>query len=78
MNQLLNFQYFKKVSRGIRLPDVLITNDDGVHSLGFLALKNELNSIGPLLLVGPREEKSWTYPEGTGFRSKRRMGKSSV
>ncbi|MHA1651560.1 MAG: 5'/3'-nucleotidase SurE [Candidatus Helarchaeota archaeon] len=39
--------------------DILLTNDDGVYSLGFLALKNELKALGSLLLVGPREEKSW-------------------
>jgi len=39
--------------------DILITNDDGVHSQGFKALKNTLNSIGNLLLIGPYEEKSW-------------------
>ncbi|MFX1293767.1 MAG: 5'/3'-nucleotidase SurE [Promethearchaeota archaeon] len=49
------------------MADILLTNDDGVHSPGFLALKKELNTFRSLLLIGPSEQRSWISKAVTRF-----------
>lgn len=39
-------------------PLILITNDDGIHSPGLLALAQELGDLGELLVVAPRSQRS--------------------
>ena len=36
----------------------LISNDDGVHALGLLALYNALSKIGEVMVVAPETEQS--------------------
>ncbi len=53
--------------RGFKLVDIFLTNDDGIESLGFLALKQELEYLGELTCVGPSNEKSWIGKAITRF-----------
>ena len=41
-------------------PNILITNDDGIHSLGLTALESALKSIGRVTVVAPDREMSAT------------------
>lgn len=38
--------------------DILVTNDDGIHSTGFQALYDELSSVGSVTAVAPAEDQS--------------------
>lgn len=49
------------------MPDIFLTNDDGIGAPGLLALKKELEGLGSLLVVGPTEEKSWISKGITRF-----------
>jgi 5'-nucleotidase len=40
------------------MPRILITNDDGVHSEGILALADKLKSVGEVIVVAPHTESS--------------------
>ena len=40
------------------MPTILVTNDDGVHSPGLLALKQELASLGKVVVLAPHENRS--------------------
>ncbi len=40
------------------MPTILVTNDDGVHSPGLLALKQALSAIGDVLILAP--ERNWS------------------
>jgi len=40
------------------LPRILITNDDGIHAPGIMALFRALQSIGHIDIVAPLTEKS--------------------
>jgi len=40
------------------LPTILLINDDGIRSAGLLALKNQMESLGKVTIVAPRDEKS--------------------
>lgn len=37
---------------------ILLINDDGVHSIGLLALKKHLEKLGEVTIVAPRDERS--------------------
>jgi len=37
---------------------ILITNDDGIRSLGLLAVANALRDLGRLIIVAPAVQKS--------------------
>ncbi|MGI8545079.1 MAG: 5'/3'-nucleotidase SurE, partial [Aridibacter sp.] len=39
-------------------PRILITNDDGFHSDGIIALENALKEIGDVYVVAPASEMS--------------------
>ena len=38
--------------------DILVTNDDGIHSEGILALSKALQSLGNVVIVAPDTERS--------------------
>jgi len=40
------------------LPKIMLTNDDGIQSPGLLALKKELEPLGEILVVAPKNERS--------------------
>jgi len=40
------------------LPTILVTNDDGINSIGLLALVKKLKTLGSVAVVAPKEEKS--------------------
>jgi 5'-nucleotidase len=40
------------------MPTILLINDDGIHSIGLLALKKQLAKLGEVLVVAPKEETS--------------------
>jgi 5'-nucleotidase len=40
------------------MPRILVTNDDGVHSEGILALAESLKSLGDVIVVAPHTESS--------------------
>jgi len=40
------------------MPTILLINDDGIHSIGLLALKKRLTNLGNVLVVAPKEETS--------------------
>ena len=42
----------------IALTTILIINDDGIHSIGLLALKRHLEKLGEVIIVAPRDERS--------------------
>jgi len=37
---------------------ILLTNDDGIESLGLIAMKKELEELGEVFVIAPREERS--------------------
>ena len=41
------------------MADILLTNDDGYRSVGFLPLLKELSKQFSVVAVAPSEEKSW-------------------
>lgn len=40
------------------MPTVLLTNDDGIQSIGLIALKKKLERFGEVLVVAPNDERS--------------------
>ncbi|MEM2975678.1 MAG: 5'/3'-nucleotidase SurE [Candidatus Bathyarchaeia archaeon] len=40
------------------MPTILLTNDDGIRSAGLLALKRQLETLGEVFVVAPKEERS--------------------
>ncbi|KPV65238.1 MAG: 5'-nucleotidase SurE1 [Candidatus Bathyarchaeota archaeon BA1] len=40
------------------MPTILLINDDGIRSVGLIALKKRLERLGDLVVVAPREERS--------------------
>lgn len=40
------------------MPRILVTNDDGIHSAGIIALAEALDSLGEVLVVAPAHEMS--------------------
>jgi len=40
------------------LVTILLINDDGIHSIGLLALKKQLEKIGKVIVVAPKDERS--------------------
>jgi len=40
------------------MPTILLINDDGIHSIGLLALKKRLAKLGEVMVVAPKEETS--------------------
>jgi 5'-nucleotidase len=40
------------------MPTILLTNDDGIQSLGLIALKKKLERLGNVLVVAPKDERS--------------------
>ncbi|HJQ69595.1 MAG TPA: 5'/3'-nucleotidase SurE, partial [Blastocatellia bacterium] len=40
------------------MPRILVTNDDGIHSAGIIALAEALRSIGDVTVVAPAHEMS--------------------
>lgn len=40
------------------MPKILVTNDDGIHSSGIIALAEALESVGDVLVVAPAHEMS--------------------
>ena len=40
------------------MPVILITNDDGIHSPGLIALSTALKELGDLYIVAPDRERS--------------------
>ncbi len=40
------------------MPDILLTNDDGIHAAGLAALADALASVGDLTIVAPSSERS--------------------
>jgi 5'-nucleotidase len=41
-----------------KLSTILLTNDDGIYSVGLLTLKRHLETLGNVIVVAPKEEKS--------------------
>jgi 5'-nucleotidase len=48
--------YFARV--GISMPNILITNDDGIHAPGLRALVDALRGLGTITVVAPSQERS--------------------
>ncbi len=44
--------------RGIRMKHILISNDDGIDSIGLIALKRALEGLGALYIVAPESNRS--------------------
>lgn len=42
----------------MKTKEILLINDDGVHSLGLLALKKKMEEIGKVVVVAPETERS--------------------
>jgi 5'-nucleotidase len=40
------------------MPRILVTNDDGIHSQGIIALAEALESLGDVTVVAPAHEMS--------------------
>lgn len=40
------------------VPTILLTNDDGIQSIGLVALKKRLEKLGNVIVVAPRDERS--------------------
>jgi len=40
------------------LPTILLTNDDGIQSMGLITLKKRLEKLGNVIVVAPRDERS--------------------
>jgi 5'-nucleotidase len=40
------------------MPKILVTNDDGIHSAGIIALAEALSSVGEVMVVAPAHEMS--------------------
>src|ERR1044072_3120111 len=40
------------------MPKILVTNDDGIHSAGIIALANALEALGDVVVVAPAHEMS--------------------
>jgi len=40
------------------LPTILLTNDDGIQSIGLITLKKRLEKLGNVIVVAPRDERS--------------------
>jgi 5'-nucleotidase len=42
----------------LTLPTILVINDDGIQSIGLIALKKQLEKLGNVIVVAPKDEKS--------------------
>jgi 5'-nucleotidase len=42
----------------IIMPTIMLTNDDGIQSVGLVALKERLEKLGKVIVVAPRDERS--------------------
>jgi 5'-nucleotidase len=40
------------------MPTILLINDDGIQSIGLIALKKKLEKLGDVLVVAPKDERS--------------------
>ena len=40
------------------MPTILLTNDDGIQSIGLVTLKKRLEKLGNVIVVAPRDERS--------------------
>ena len=40
------------------MPTILLTNDDGIQSIGLIAMKKKLEKIGNVIVVAPKDERS--------------------
>jgi len=40
------------------VPTILLTNDDGIQSIGLVTLKKQLEKLGNVIVVAPRDERS--------------------
>lgn len=40
------------------MPAILLTNDDGIQSIGLLALKRRIEKLGDVFVVAPKDERS--------------------
>lgn len=40
------------------MPIILVTNDDGIHSLGLIALVRAMKELGEVYIVAPDRERS--------------------
>ncbi|MEA2090047.1 MAG: 5'/3'-nucleotidase SurE [Thermoproteota archaeon] len=47
-----------QIARDAGTPTILLINDDGIQSLGLLALKKQLEKLGRLVVVAPKDERS--------------------
>jgi 5'/3'-nucleotidase len=53
------FQFFESSSRALfYMPRILVTNDDGIHSAGIIALALALEELGDVIVVAPAHEMS--------------------
>ena len=48
------------VKGGMKERLILLTNDDGVHSVGLLAMRRALDSLGTVHIIAPEHERSGT------------------
>ena len=42
----------------LTLPTILVTNDDGIQSIGLTTLKKRLDALGNVIVVAPKDERS--------------------
>jgi len=42
----------------LTVPTILLTNDDGIQSIGLVTLKKQLEKLGNVIVVAPRNERS--------------------
>jgi 5'-nucleotidase len=42
----------------LNLPTILVINDDGIHSIGLITLRKQLEKLGNVIVVAPKDERS--------------------
>ena len=42
----------------LTLPTILVINDDGIQSIGLTTLKKRLDTLGNVIVVAPKDERS--------------------
>jgi len=68
----------KSSTSGFTMPTILLINDDGIQSIGLIALKRSLERLGEIVVVAPRDERSGVGKSLTTFEcvkiAKTRLG----
>jgi len=51
-------EYFREIIMNVETPQILLTNDDGIHSPGLWAAAEALSTLGFVTIAAPREQYS--------------------